>query len=213
LCESPERRTVLLDMDFGEESDDGAKEQPKKRQRLSKDQNDDDSEEEDIALPLIDIDFQNELMATPPLDRLEMITDLLNPQQPMNPNGDDYKCDVYNLHILHAITLENLERPDDAVEEWRECMQICAENFPPVDENIIALHVRMALCAYSSGNKKLMKVSAHHAAESLKMHDLLFGGGVKRFRRRYEKEFLIKMRLYDGIDLKKAADALWPVDK
>ncbi|KAL7522682.1 hypothetical protein ACHAWX_007365 [Stephanocyclus meneghinianus] len=220
LCESPERRTALLDMDFidcGLEKCDDTKEdalQPtaKRRRTTSKkqqQQDDDDDDDDGTPMPLIDVEMQNELMATPPIHRLEMINDLLNPQQPLHPDHDDYQSDKYNLRILNAITLENLGRSIEALEEWKKCVQFCIANFPPVDETTVALHVRVALCAYSCNE---MGVAREHAKKALEMHDLLFGGGVKRMRKRYEKEFLVKMRLKGGEEeeMKRVVDALWP---
>ncbi|KAL3789731.1 hypothetical protein HJC23_006724 [Cyclotella cryptica] len=220
LCESSERRTALLDMDFvdgglnrSEDKTEKARQPQRKRQRTTtKHEEEEDDDDDDTPMPLIDIEMQNELMATPPIHRLEMITDLLNPQQPLHPDHDDYQSDKYNLRILNAITLEQLGRSIEALEEWKKCVEFCIVNFPPIDETTVALHVRVALCAYSCNEKK---AAMDHATKVLKMHDLLFGGGVKRMRRRYEKEFLMKMRLKGGNEeeMRRVVDALWPCDK
>ena len=205
LCESSERRTALLDMDFRDCIHDSTANQPKSKSQRPASKNN-----EEIALPLIDIEMQNELMATPPLDRLEMISDMLNPDEPLNPEDDDYQCDKYNLQILRAITLENLGKPKQALVQWQKCLQFCIANYPPIDETTVAIHVRVALCANSCQE---LKRALHHAEEALKMHDLLFGGGVNRLRKRYQNEFLLKIR---GVhsdkmnDMKKEIDNLWP---
>lgn len=192
LCENAERRTALLEMDFK----DSGNEQPKsKRQRTAQ-----------ISMPLIDIEMQNELMATVPTDRLDIIKDMLNPDRPLNPSGDDYQSDRWNLEILNAITLENLGRSRDALEQWNKCLQFCKANHPPIDETTIAIHVRIAFCATSC---KKVAVAEHHAAEALRMHGLLFGGGVRRFRDRYCHEFRVMGGL-DENDNRVIAQMLWP---
>lgn len=210
LCESSERRTAMLDMDFTDHNDlnrdeTNVAQHKSKRQRIVLTRQTDD--EEDIPSPLIDIEMQNELMATPAIDRLEMITDLLDPNQPLNPNHDDYQSDKYNLRVLHAITLENLARSKDALGEWLECLRFCIANYPPIDETTVTIHVRIALCAYSCNEKT---VAAKHAADALKMHDILFGGGVNRMRKRYKYEFLVNMRREGGYGIEKIEDMLWP---
>lgn len=208
-----ERRTVLLDMDFKDDKGNNADDenhvlQPKgKRQKVEMNNQ---NEEENVPLPLIDTEMQNELMATPAIDRLEMITDMLTPSRPLNPDHDDYQCDRYNLHILHAITLENLGRHKEALVEWKKCAQFCKANYPPADETNVSIHVRTAICAYLC---KEQIVAEHHASQSLEMHDLLFGGGVDRMRKRYKHEFMLMM--WGGskngkVNLKEVIDVLWP---
>ena len=157
----------MLDMDFTDHSDvnhdeTNVTQQKSKGQKVTPKQQ--TRHEEDIPSPLIDVEMQNELMATPALDRLEMITDLLDPNQPLNPNHDDYQSDKYNLRILHAITLENLARSKDALEEWLECLRFCIANYPPIDETTVVIHVRIALCAYSCNE---MTIATKHAADAL----------------------------------------------
>jgi hypothetical protein len=198
----------MLDMDFSDgcscNDNDEAAQHKSKRQRMA------DEVDDEIPLPLIDIDMQNELMAIAPPDRLETIKDMLDPQQPLNPNGD-FRSDIYNLRILQAVTLENLgtkQRTKEALEEWKWCLQFCSENFPPIDETTVAIHVRAALCAHSC---KEMKVAKLHAKEAVKMHDLLFGDSVRRFRKRYKHELLLKMGKSDDSDGDLMIQELWPM--
>lgn len=187
LCESVERRTAMLDMDFKDDDSEEDEEQHKSKRQKTREQHKSD---EDEPMPLIDVDMQCELMATPAKDRLEMITDMLDPDRPLNPDGEDYQSDKYNLWILYAVTLENLGRSKEALKQWNKCLQFCTTNYPPLDETTVAIHVRVALCAYSLNEKK---EAGHHAEQALKMHDRLFRGGVNRFRKRYHREFLVKM--------------------
>lgn len=95
-----------------------------------------------------------------------------------------------------------------ALEEWKKCA-FCIANFAPVDETTVALHVCMVLCAYSCNEKRVMM---DHAEKVLKPHDLLFGGGVKKMRKRYKEEFSVKMRLKSGEEqeMEMVVDALCP---
>ncbi|EED90288.1 hypothetical protein THAPSDRAFT_24038 [Thalassiosira pseudonana CCMP1335] len=189
LCESAEKRTLLLDMNFTD-SDDGGKERPNKRQKTAAGTASVKGSDDDIPLPLIDVDMQSELMATPLMERLELIEELLEPEEPLDPE-QDYKCDKYQLTILHAITLDGLGRTSDALKEWESCVDFATKYFPPLDETTVALNVQAALCAHKDGKADIAK---GHAKKAMEMHDALFGGGVERFRNRYEKEFLVKMR-------------------
>lgn len=269
LCESAERRTALLDMDFQEyedddkdgHNDDDDDDDECRRNRAGNGKNgnhtrnkrskfkarNNNENENQITFPLIDTDLQTELMSTPPLERLELLQELLDVSTASatdsnmeSPIDDYYQCDKHQLRILRAITLDTLGRSAEALQDWEKCVEFAVEKFPPVDETTIALRVQLALCARSLVGEKLSvkmeqakkskkrkknqekgdcgvmdadvdveKIARENAKEALRMHDLLFGGGRKRFLKRYEKEFLVKMRLRSDEELKKDIEALF----
>lgn len=203
-----------MDMDFRDQNttNEGIQPQRKRQRTDNMTQHQEHSEEEIIPMPLVDIDMQNEIMATPLLERLDVITDMLNPDESLNPRHDDYQSDKFNLRTLHAITLENLGRSKEALEEWKKCIQFCNTNYPPIDEGTVSMHIRAALCAHSCNDKEMAGL---YASEAVKMHNFLFGGGVVRMRKRYQHEFLLNINRGGkcGGSLEKtknAADVLWP---
>ncbi len=216
----------------------------KSRKLSSGNDSDNDGNERDMTFPLIDCDLQSELMSTPPLERLELLQELLdasmataNNDSREQSNDDYYQWDKHQLRILHAITLDNLGRSADSLRQWEKCVGFAVENFPPLDENTIALRVQLALCARSlvvqksnvknqqaEKNKQrknqengdcgvidveVEDIARENAKEALRMHDLLFGGGKKRFLKRYEKEFLVKMRMRSEKEVKKDIEVLF----
>jgi hypothetical protein len=71
---------------------------------------------------------------------------------------------------------QKLGNPTKALEEWKKCIKFCIAIFPPVDDTNVALHVFVALCAYSCNEKR---VAMDHKKKVLKIHDLLFGGDTR----------------------------------
>jgi len=206
LGESADKRTALLDMDFELQDDDGddEEERPSKKQKK---EDDNMEEEESICHPVIDSEMQSELMATLPTQRLEHINELLS--EKVDPL-QEFKSDRYQLHILKAITLEQLGRSnkhrgdkklglENALEEWVKAIGFATKTFPPLDETTISLHVQAALCASVNSHGDWQKLAMrtkglrvgdfararHHANKAIEMHDALFGGGTYRFKKRY----------------------------
>ena len=76
------------------------------------------------------------------------------------------------------------------------------------DENGIVLYVQAALCAQSIGDWASVK---KYASQALQAHNLLFGGGVNFFRRRYANEVRLKLRTGSKVLIGSAAlNLLWP---
>ena len=82
-------------------------------------------------------------------------------------------------------------------------MDFAVKYFPPVDEATVALRVQAALCSYDVGHdgaspkasrEGALATARRHADEAVRMHGLLFGGGVERFFRRYERELECPLR-------------------
>ena len=224
LCESAVKRSALLDMDFELDGDDGSsngkEEPPNKKQKVAKMPSKDEDDDDAVPYPLIDAEMQSELMATPPKERLELINELLN--QKADPT-QDYQCDKFQLQILKAITLEGLGRSntldDDkklglehALTEWEAAIDFAVENFPPLDETTIALHVQAAMCVSTKTSNEQYKSATikeekhvgnneqakYHADKALEMHNFLFGGGKQRFLLRYDEEFKNWRRMRAG---------------
>ena len=184
LCESEEKRTAALDMDFKDYSDDtDYNKAASKKQKVAA------KKSKLKSGPMIDALVQNEIMATQPFERLEVITDLLNNPESVEPE-QEYKCDKYTLHSLHAITLDQLGRSAEALPEWQKCIEF-TKTFPQIDENTMNLHVQAALCAHQA---KKSDVATKHAQTALEMHDKLWGGGKARFNKRYKDDFLKPLR-------------------
>ena len=89
--------------------------------------------------------------------------------------------------------------------EWETAIEFATKNFPPLDETTIALHVQAALCSFKNDRDN----AKTHADVALKMHDLLFGGGKKRFFKRYDKELRCPMRPVDETESMNIAKKLF----
>lgn len=143
-----------------------------------------------------------------------------------NDNGNDsdiipwFQCDVHNLRILKAITLDGLGQTADALKLWEESVAFVEQKLPPLDESLVVLRAQAALCAWQAPGSQA--VARHHAASALQAHCLLFGGGVARFRRRLDRDLNLALRPTavtgsgGGDDSTPSstvspADILWPV--
>lgn len=207
LCESPARRTAMLDMDFSEEQESVAAI---------------DTEEDGPLFPVVDSEVQNELMTMDVVERLGAIEELMGqatgeslPADEIAEADEDtmevgqpewFQCDAHNLRIIKAITLEGMGQSSEALPIWEECVSFTERKLPPNDESSIVMHVQAALCAQHAGN---IEEAKKHAAAALEGHNLIFGGGISRFRRRYERE--LKMALRPGANMVADADVLWPL--
>jgi hypothetical protein len=207
LCESAFRRNLMLTLDFKENEDSGSDHQ------------------EGPELPVIDSEVQNELMSMVPYERLESIEQLV--QQAAGealPEGEQlevddmdagagpwYECDLHNLRILKAITLDGIGQSQQALPVWEECVQFTETKMPPNDESSIVLHVQAALCSWHNKEEDRAR---QHAMVALNVHTLLFGGGVSRFRRRYRKEFCLSLRPNSSDDSAgpSVEHILWPLE-
>ena len=184
LCESEEKRTAILDMDFKDYSDNDEEETANKKQKVAT------KKSKIRAGPMIDAIVQNEIMSTQPFERLELILDLLNNPEQVEPE-QDFQCDKYTLHSLHAITLDQLGKSSEALTEWQACIEFAEKNFPSIDETTMNLYVQAALCAKFA---KTFDVATIYANKALEMHDKLWGGGRDRFLKRYEHDFSKPLR-------------------
>ena len=209
LCESSHRRNLMLTLDFKEDED----------------PNGGSNVEEGPELPVIDSEVQNELMATPPFERLEAIEQLMQQasgealplEEQAEEDGMDadaspwYECDVHNLRILKAITLDSLGRSKEALPAWEESVTFTETKMPPNDESSIVMRTQAALCAWSTGEEARAR---EHAEAALRAHNVLFGGGVERFRRRYRKEFSLNLRPDKNRTSDQAMEQiLWPLQQ
>jgi hypothetical protein len=204
LMESSEIRSRLLDMDFDEETSVHEETIDPKKNKL----------ESKKEFPIIDVDTQDDLMSLDPLERLHEINDLLKEVTKgtlihEGENGEKkevsfFKCDEHQLRILLALTYESLGSPTKAIEEWKKCIQFVDTNFPPHDENGISLKVQAALCSFFLDDLIAAKLLAKNALES---HNLLFGGGVQFFLKRYSNEFNLHLRPQSAST---AINFLWP---
>ena len=158
--------------------------------------------------PVVDPELQNELMGMDPFERLTSIDELMAqatgsklPEEEMAADEDEdameasgspwFHCDVQNLRILKAITLESLGQSQEALSQWEECVAFVENTLPPLDENGIVVRAQAALCALQCGAHTQAR---QHADAALRTHNLLFGGGPARFRRRLHSDFQLKFR-------------------
>jgi hypothetical protein len=206
LTESATRRTEMLDMDFSEEQDTIQVE----------------NEQEGPLFPVVDSEVQNELMTMDVMERLAAIEELMQqatgeslPQDEIAEAGEDsmevgqpewFQCDAHNLRIIKAITLEGMGQSKEALPIWEQCVSFTETKLPPNDESSVVMHVQAALCAQHAGD---IEVAKAHAAAALETHNTMFGGGMTRFRRRYERE--LKMALRPSADVMADTNALWPI--
>lgn len=203
LCESAYRRNVMLTLDFKEEEDST------------------NAVTDGPGIPVVDSEVQNELMTMPPFERLENIDQLMKQaagetlpdgeaieDDGMDAHGEAwFECDVQNLRILKAITLDSLGQSKEAIGLWEKCIEFVETKLPPNDESTVVMRVQAALCAWTIKEEQRARV---HAAKALKVHNLIFGGGIHRFRRRFQKEFCLHLRQDSGADERSAEDILWP---
>jgi SET domain len=225
LCESAWRRNELLSMNF-----DDADFEAMESSQPSPD------EAEGPDMPVVDAAVQNELMAMDPFERLKSIEELTqqatgakNPEDAQegmdesesqgmsaedNAAGSNpsqwFQCDLQNLRILKAITLEGMGQTKDALQLWEECVQFTEQNLPPCDEASIVMRVQAALSAHRLGDTTC---AVNHANAALQTHVAIFGGDVARFRRRYRHDLELQFRPASTGDAnpKSAADVLWPM--
>eukprot|EP00536_Pseudo-nitzschia_multiseries_P003008 jgi/Psemu1/6810/gm1.6810_g len=211
LCENSYRRNCMLTLDFKEDDD--------ANQVIIGEDGD-----EGPCYPVVDIDVQNELMAMNPFERLDAIDQLMEQasgealpegegiegEDQMDAHGSSwFECDLQNLRILKAITLEGCDQSEAALQLWEECIQFTETKMPPNDENSIVMRVQAALCCMNLTQEGR---AAQHAAIALQKHNLMFGGGVRRFRRRYRPEFRLNLRPKSsgGKNDKSFEELLWP---
>jgi hypothetical protein len=198
LCEPAVIRTTMLNMDFAEPEQDGQEE----------------INDEGPDSPVVDVDVQNELMQMDPLERLEAIDGLIRQalgdavaeEEDGMEGAPWFDCDVQNLRILKALTLDSLGRLQEALALWEACVVFAETSLPPNDESAVVVRVQAALCAFQAGE---MEKAKEHASRALVIHNVIFAGGVNRFRRRYEREFKLALRpTYIG----GGPEMLWPLD-
>lgn len=210
LCENSHRRNCMLTLDFKEDEDTdqiifGGDDGP--------------------DTPVVDSDVQNELMGMNPLERLEAIDQLLQqaagealPEEEIVADGEDnrmdahgtawFECDVNNLRILKAISLDGLAQHRQALEIWEQCVQFSETKMPPNDEHSIVMRVQAAICAMYMKDENRAR---QHASIALHRHDTMYGGGIRRFRRRFRHDFRLNLRPDSGIGHGHSMeDVLWP---
>ena len=212
LCEDAKTRSALLEMDFEDLDSDMVTTEKKV-------DDDDDNDDDYVAGPVINPDVQDELMSIYPLNRLDEINRLLR-QSTGEGNEEDMdeeeaelvwlQCDAHRLRTLLALTYENLGQPSRALEEWKKCIEFTTKKLPPADEACTAIYVQAALGANATGQETIAK---QYADIALANHDLIFGGGVSFFRRRYVNEIKLELRASKNALLGQAAlDKLWPIE-
>jgi hypothetical protein len=202
LCESSYRRNVMLTLDFKEEEDSSV-------------------EVGGPGIPVVDNEVQNELMGMDVFDRLSNIEQLMKQaagealpedeeveEGAMEGGGEVwFECDMQNLRILKAITLDAMGQNKQALEVWEQCVQFAETRLPPNDETAVVVHVQAALCAWTIKDEEKAR---EHANRALQIHDLMFGGGVRRFRRRFQVEFCLNLRQGSNGIGNVVRDILWP---
>ena len=222
LCENSHRRNAMLTLDFKEEDDD----------RSIVMDSDDDNEP---RFPVVDADVQNELMMMNSFERLDAIDELMeqalgkgvtehneddkeliddkdqNMEESSGSNSTWFECDIQNLRILKAITLESSGQSESALRIWDDCITFTENKMPPNDENSIVMRVQAAICSL---HLKQKEIARRHASIALQRHDLIFGGGVIRFRRRYRNELRLNLRKStEGKNNdERFEDMLWPYE-
>eukprot|EP00978_Attheya_sp_CCMP212_P001419 scaffold2983_cov53-Attheya_sp.AAC.6 len=228
LCESAERRSGLLNMDFIDMDD--ATDSMDETNEISC--SDDHDAEDGPVDPVIDSEVQTELMQMPPLERLESIDELLKQSKgesvptdkdddhddTMEQVDDDamqwFQCDTMNLELLKALTLDGMGQYEEALHHWNECIAFARRALPPADEMTVVFFVQAALCAQCSpGGIRQESLAKEYAKLALEMHCILFGGcdvtdhnaGLSLFKRRYREELKLPLRQNSP-----SMDALWP---
>jgi hypothetical protein len=118
-----------------------------------------------------------------------------------------FQCDVHNLRILKAITLDSMGKTTEALKLWEESVDFAESKLPPADESAVVLHAQAALCALHADHEA---VARQHASKALETHQLLFGGSVARFRRRLDRDLRLPLRPASSLT-HSPVDELWPL--
>jgi len=184
------------------------------------------NESESPEYPVVDDDVQNELMSMDPMERLSSIEKLLQQARGEHVAGEEeelpeeeammeeqpeawFHCDVQNLRILQAITLDGLGKTQEALLLWQDSLQFIRDHLPPNDESLIPVAVQAALCAYHGGDSEIAK---RHAGEALATHDTIFGNlGVQWLRQRLHGDLHLPLRQSQNAEA--AIDVLWPIPR
>ena len=203
LCEPAARRNHLLSMDFLD-GDNG------------------DTAVGGPEAPVVDSDVQNELMThMDPFQRLAAIEDLLaqarGEKRPPEMPPDQvlapwFQCDIHNLRILKAISLDGLGSCKEAYPIWLECIEFVETQLPPNDESLVVLLVQATLCAHACGGVD----PRPHARRAVQVHQVLFGGDVAWFRRRLRNDLSLALRPVpeDAAEEKvNVIDRYWPLSE
>jgi SET domain len=244
LCETVTRRNRNLDMDFqdvaveGEEmmilivdNNNNTNTNNNAKNTMSQE---DDEDDDGPTMPVVDSDLQNELMAMNALERLESMEQLLQQARGISSSLDEdaeedvpmagqestgwFQCDIQNLNILKAITLDGLGQTSQAVRVWEECISFTESKLPPLEEASVVVRIQAALCWMHLGDDddddddeqgRSHPRAKDHAKRALYIHDKLFGGGAARLRRRYRNDFELCLR--KGQVVPNVVDLLWPV--
>jgi SET domain len=230
LCESAQRRNNMLTLDFQEEIDANNGHRGGGEGFRNNNAGDDDNDEDGPKFPVVDSDVQNEIMGMgDPFAQLDSIDQLMaqatGEALPEGEDDDDeadrmdahpsksgpawFECDIQNLRILKAITLDGMDLSKEAISVWEECVKWTETKMPPNDEASIVMRVQAALCAM---HLKEESRARQHAAIALQRHDLMFGGGVRRFRRRYRQDFSLNLRPNRAPGSPSLENLLWPYD-
>ena len=219
LCENAKRRNNMLTLDFKEDED-----------KVTDSNGDDDDDGPNF--PVVDSDVQNEIMGMgDPFAQLDSIDQLMaqavGEALPLGEDEEDgenmdrmdaqpsknglawFECDVQNLRILKAITLDGMDLSKEAIEVWEECVKWTESKMPPNDEASIVMRVQAALCAMHIKDEARAR---EHAAIALQRHDLMFGGGVRQLLRRYRQDFSLNLRPNRAPGSPRLEDVLWPYD-
>lgn len=230
LCENATRRNYMLTLDFQEEEDAGGQATAGGGAGSN---DDNDADDDGPTIPVVDRDVQNEIMAmADPFAQLDAIEKLMAqasgealPEGERGEGGEDgmdaqpaagatwFECDLQNLRILKAITLDGMGLSKEAISVWEECVHWTESKMPPNDETSIVMRVQAALCAM---HLKEEARATQHAAVALERHNLMFGGGVRRFRRRYRQDFRLNLRptMANPTSVQTSLeDLLWPYEE
>ena len=238
LCESAYRRNLLLSMNFSDAPDDNDVDGTLARLESEKDGPDVPVVDSEVQNELMTMNALerlssiDELLAqatgqkgpsdSPVESNTEARPEDSHPNNMMEtsptlgskPQSGWFQCDVQNLRILKAITLEGLGQSQQALELWEEAIQFCDCKLPPLDENGIVLRVQAAKTSFYLGD---VSRAQHHAGQALQTHNIMFGnGGVPLFRIRLGPDLRLPIRPnYDQREMvngrgNDAVTALWP---
>ena len=262
LCEPAFRRNAMLAMDFVEMDDNHTDDDD---DGMDHNDNNNNQDRDGPEFPVVDSHVQNELMSMDPFERLAALEELmqqargeklpdgekvLTTQQKHDDNEETdtmmqishtwFQCDVQNLRIIQAITLDGLGQTAHAMKLWNEALDFCRQKLPPNDESVVVIAVQAALCSWhlaeqqleqqeSSNNDSIISQqqqqedyiaqARRYAALALETHDLLFQGGVQRLRRRLKSDLQLPLRprRTSGVDIVSsssvsAVETLWPLE-
>jgi len=142
-----------------------------------------EEEDEEVDLPSVGPELQEELMQLDFSSRLESIEVIR--QELSESSGRIIGTDDKELLLIEAVTYMQKNDYNAAVAKWEGCLDFAITKCPPNDESAVCFAVHAALAAIAAED---MAKATQHAGTALRVHQVAFGSGAALLKTRYERE-------------------------